>query len=66
MALTRNDLDHLHDTVYDALGLDESDEKLTERFNALPTTLKTEAEKWGCNDTDFGIHFYEHLITKND
>ncbi len=66
MKFTRNDLDHLHDTVLDAIGQNEPDEKLIERFNALPENIKAVAEQWGCNDTDFGSQFYQYLVSKND
>jgi hypothetical protein len=70
MELKRNDLDHLHDVVYDCTGLDESDDKLIERFNLLPENLKNTAYQWGFNDTVFRdeliLHLEKTIVTNNE
>ena len=70
MELKRNDLDHLHDVVYDCTGLDESDDKLIERFNLLPENLKNTADQWGFNDTVFRdeliLHLEKTIVTNNE
>lgn len=47
ITFTRNDLNHLHDIVIDAVQLNESDEELIERFHALPGDIKELANRVG-------------------
>jgi hypothetical protein len=63
MEFTRKDLNYLHDTVYDAVGIEEPDERLIERFNNLPESVKSIAVQKGFDDTEFEIQFYQHLIS---
>lgn len=70
MELTRNGLNAIHDVVYDVTGVSETDEQLIARFEALPSELKSIAEKWGANDTVFGDELQRYLektnVPKND
>jgi hypothetical protein len=61
MSLTLSDLNALHDTVYDALGLEESDEELIGRYDSLPSEIKMKSERNGCDDPVFQYDFYVFL-----
>ena len=65
MQLTRNDLNAIHDVVYDVTGSSETDEQLIARFEALPEHIKSIAEKWGANDTVFGGELQQYLEKEN-
>ena len=52
MELKRHDLDSLHDTIFEALGIEsKSDKEILEYWNKLPRNIQLDAEKWGLSDT---------------
>ena len=65
MQLKRNDLNSIHDVVYDVTGASETDERLIARFEALPDHIKSIAEEWGANDTVFCDELQKHLEKKD-
>lgn len=63
MELTKNDLGHLHDVILDALDIDlDSDEKIIEYRNKLPTDIQLDIEKWGVSDTVVRDNIYVWLL----
>ena len=51
ITLTLDDLDTLHDTVYDATNISCSNKQLTNIYNQLPPHIQYSVLEYGMNDT---------------
>ena len=51
MVLDRDDLDTLHDVIYNALDKDVTDSEAIEYFDKFPESIKLDAQRWGVQDT---------------
>ena len=60
--LDQDDLDTLHDVIFNALGLDDlSNDKILEYWNKFPDDIKLDAIKWGISDTPTRDNMYGWL-----
>jgi len=66
----RDDLDTLHDVIFNSLKKDLIDEQVIEYWNKLPEDITLDAVKWGVDDTPTRDNMYrwfkENCIHKDD
>ena len=57
--LDRNDLNTLHDVIFNALGKNDlTDKQIREHWSKLPEDIKLDALKWGIDDTPTKDNMY--------
>jgi len=61
VTLEKEDIDHMHDVVYEVIMRTPSDEEIVRVWNALPERIQATAIHWGCSDTVFRDKMYEWL-----
>jgi hypothetical protein len=64
ITLEQEDIDHLHDTILEALGGTEdlSNDAVLSVWNTLPEYIQEEAAHWGLSDSVVRDNIYEWLI----
>lgn len=64
--LEQDDLDTLHDVIFNALGLENlSNDKIMEFWIKFPEDIKLDAIKWGVSDTPTRDKMYVWLQKNN-
>jgi hypothetical protein len=61
MVLTINEINHLHDIVYDLIKLDLDHNNLARYLRHLPENIRKDIEHWGLNDTVVRDTIYNYL-----
>jgi hypothetical protein len=51
MELNRDDLDAIHDVIFNALDKDVTDSEVVGYWNKFPEEIKLDAKRWGASDT---------------
>ena len=59
--LEQEDLDHMHDVIYEVIDREPTNEEILRVWENLPEGIRETAIQWGTSDTVFRDNMYEWL-----